>query len=160
MAAKGRRTRTRTPKKDWRPAFLKAFAETGLVVEAAKKAKVGRTTVYEERQRNETFALKWAEIEEWTTEEMEQEARRRAVLGVEEPVYYKGELNGHIRKFSDVLLIFLLKSRKPETYRENVKVEHGGTITHEVTEKVDGEIDQIMAELGLEREAQTADSAS
>ena len=112
------RTRTRTPKKDWRPGFLAAFAETGLVIEAAKEVGVGRSTVYDERQRNETFALAWAEIEEWTTEEMEQEARRRAVIGVEEPIYYKGELQGHVRKYSDPLLIFMLKARRPEVYRE------------------------------------------
>ena len=108
----------RALKKDWIPKFLKAFAETGLVIEAAKKAGVGRRTVYDERQRNETFALKWAEVEEWTTEEMEQEARRRAVIGVKEPIYYKGELQGHVRKYSDTLLIFMLKARKPEVYRE------------------------------------------
>lgn len=145
--ATAKRTRRRTPKRDWRPAFLKAFAETGLVIEAAKKAKVSRSNVYDERQRNETFALAWAEIEEWTTEEMEQEAQRRAVRGVEEPIFYKGEIQGSVRKFSDTLLIFLLKARKPEVYRENVKVEHGGKVKHEV-EAVDGAIDKLMEELG------------
>ena len=53
-------TRKATPKGNWRPKFLKSFAATGLVIEAAKKAGVNRATVYKERQRNETFALKWA----------------------------------------------------------------------------------------------------
>jgi hypothetical protein len=141
------RTKRRTQKKDWRPEFLKALAETGLVIEAAKKAKVGRSTVYDERQRNEEFALKWAEIEEWTTEEMEQEARRRAVLGVEEPIYYKGELQGSVRKFSDTLLIFLLKARRPDVYRENVKVEHGGKVKHE-HQVLDEAIEELVEGLG------------
>jgi hypothetical protein len=150
-AAKGpaKRAARRTPKRkkaDWRPKFLKAFAETGTVIEAAKKAGVGRRTVYDERQRNETFALKWAEIEEWTTEEMEQEARRRAVLGVEEPVFYKGELVSHVSKYSDTLLIFLLKARKPEVYRENVRVEHGGSVNVKV-EELDRGIEGLMEEL-------------
>ena len=140
--------RRRTQKKDWRPVFLRAFAKTGLVTEAAKIAKIGRTAIYDERQRNEDFALKWAEIEEWTTEEMEQEARRRAVLGVEEPVYYKGELQGSIRRYSDTLLIFMLKSRRPDIYRENVRVEHGGKIKHEVEKRIDQEIEQLLAGLG------------
>ena len=51
--------------------------------------------------------------------------RRRAVEGVEEPVgWYKGEAGGVVRKYSDTLLIFLLKGRKPEMYRE--RYEHSG----------------------------------
>ncbi|MGH7458564.1 MAG: terminase [Longimicrobiaceae bacterium] len=130
-----RRTHEATAEKDWRSAFLDAFAEMGLVLTAAKKAGVARSTVYRERQRNEDFALRWAEVEEWTTEEMEQEARRRAVLGVAEPVYQRGELVGHVRKFSDTLLIFLLKARRPEMYRENrleLTGADGGPIAHAV----------------------------
>ena len=114
------RTDEATAEKDWRPAFLEAFAKYGLVIAAAKEAGVARSTVYHERQRNEEFALAWADVEEWSTEEMEQEARRRAVMGVQEPVYYRGELVGHVRKFSDTLLIFLLKARRPEIYRETI----------------------------------------
>lgn len=114
------RTNEATAEKDWRPAFLEAFAKFGLVIAAAKEAGVARSTVYQERQRNEEFALAWADVEEWSTEEMEQEARRRAVMGVQEPVYHRGELVGHVRKFSDTLLIFLLKARKPEMYRETI----------------------------------------
>ncbi len=143
----------RAPKKDWQGKFLKAFAECGTVFDAAKKAGVGRRTVYDERQRNEDFALRWAEVEEWTTEEMEQEARRRA-LGWPETIYNaRGEAAGTIQKFSDVLLIFMLKGRKPETYRDNVKVEHGGKIKHESKEALDEAIDGLLEELGAERKA-------
>jgi hypothetical protein len=44
-----------------------------------------------------------------------------------------------------VLLIFLLKSRRPATYRDNVKVEHGGQI--EVKGDVEKEIDALLAKL-------------
>lgn len=88
-----------TPKKKER--FLAAFGETHLVSEAAKRAGVDRTTAYRWRQQDETFALAWADVEERSTEELEQVAVKRATTG------------------SDVLLIFLLKARKPEVYREN-----------------------------------------
>lgn len=145
--------RTRKKPADWRPKFLKAFAETGLVTEAAAKAKVGRRTVYDERERNPDFAAKWAELEEWSTEEMEQEARRRAVLGVEKPIHYKGELVTHVREYSDTLLMFLLKARKPEMYRETLNLKHGGKVRHEVVEVPDdaerlGSVGRTLLEIG------------
>ena len=41
------------------------------------------------------------------------------MFGVKQPVFYKGEVCGSVRKYSDVLLIFLLKGLRPEVYREN-----------------------------------------
>lgn len=81
---------------------------------ACEAAKVGRRTVYKERQRNEDFALAWADIEERVVEGLEREAIRRAT------------------ESSDTLLIFLLKANRPEKYRENVKVEHSGKVQHGV----------------------------
>ena len=43
--------------------------------------------------------------------------------GWEEPVgWYKGEAGGTVRRFSDTLLIFLLKGAAPEKYRERLEV--------------------------------------
>lgn len=55
-------------RRDWRPAFLDALEEIGTVTGACEAAKVGRRTVYKERQRNEDFALAWADIEERVVE--------------------------------------------------------------------------------------------
>ena len=49
---------------------------------------------------------------------LEQEARRRAIEGVTEPVWYRGQIVGEVQKYSDTLLIFLLKGAKPEKYAE------------------------------------------
>ena len=57
---------------------------------------------------------------------LEAEARRRAAIGVDEPVFYKGKVVGHIRKYSDNLLMFLLKAHWPEKFRDNYGVEHSG----------------------------------
>lgn len=54
------------------------------------------------------------------TEFLEDEARRRATAGFEEPVYQGGAQVGTIRKYSDTLLIFLLKGRNPGKYKDRV----------------------------------------
>lgn len=141
-AAQTRRTR----KKDWRPAFLAAFEETAMVTEAAKIAGVGRATVYEERQRNEEFAVAWADVEERAVESMESEAYRRAVKGVDKPVFHAGEQVGTVKDYSDTLLIFMLKARRPETYREVHKVEHGGSMQHQHTQVLQKRVDNMAAE--------------
>lgn len=54
---------------------------------------------------------------------LEDEARRRAVDGVDEPVFQGGELVGHVRRYSDRLLEFLLRGRRPTVYREGASVD-------------------------------------
>jgi hypothetical protein len=48
------------------------------------------------------------------TDLLEDEALRRAEDGVAEPRFYEGRLCGHVQKYSDTLLIFLLKARRPQ----------------------------------------------
>jgi hypothetical protein len=125
--AKARKAKAKPKqRRQWKPAFLKAFAETGMVAAACKQANVSRSYVYEARQADEKFAQMWEDIENASTDEMEREAYRRGVKGVEEPVFQGKELVGHVRKFSDTLLIFMLKARKPETYRETTRHELTG----------------------------------
>ena len=56
---------------------------------------------------------------------LEDEAVRRAKEGVEEPVYQGGKLVGHVQKYSDTLLIFLLKGAKPQKYGDKVRHTNG-----------------------------------
>lgn len=113
-------------------AWLEAFEQEGTVVLACKASGVGRSTVYEWRQSDEAFALAWHDIEEATTEAMEREAYRRAVEGVAEPLVSAGKHVCDVKKFSDTLLIFMLKARRPERYRDNIKVEHAGSVNVEL----------------------------
>ncbi len=54
---------------------------------------------------------------------LESEAYKRAVHGWNEPVgWYMGQAGGMVRKYSDVLLIFLLKGIRPDKYRERVEL--------------------------------------
>ncbi len=66
---------------------------------------------------------------------LEDEARRRAYDGWLEPVFHKGVKVGTVRKFSDTLLIVLLKAHKPEKYRENIKMDVSGDLNVSALEK-------------------------
>ena len=68
------------------------------------------------------FAADWERVVELATEDLEKEVRRRAYQGVEEPVFYQGEICGHIQKYSDTLLMFAVKARKPE-YRDKITID-------------------------------------
>lgn len=111
--------------------FLEHFAVYGNITQGAQHAGIDRTTVYRWQEHDDDFAAAFREAEIQATETLEAEARRRAVEGVvsETPIYSrKGELLNTIieTKYSDTLLIFLLKARAPEKYRERFDVTTAG----------------------------------
>ena len=110
-----------------RAAFLVAYSEKGVIAYAAEAAKVNRRSHYRWLQ-DPVYAEAFAQAEEVAGETLIAEARRRAVQGVAEPVYYLGKVVGSIQKYSDNLLMFLIKGHYPETYRENHHHEHTGSI--------------------------------
>lgn len=119
----------RTPKK--REAFLSSLrAEAGNVSRACQCAGISRRAAYEWRDADAQFAEAWDDIIEETTEVLEREVYRRAHEGVDEPVFYQGEMVGAVRKYSDTLAMFILKGRRPEKYRENIKQEISGEVEH------------------------------
>ena len=60
-------------------------------------------------------------------------ARRRAIDGFEEPVFYQGAVVGAVRKYSDRMLELLLKGHAPEKYKD--RVQHSGDVKVNVTEQ-------------------------
>ncbi len=115
-----------TLKKDWQTIFLTKLAETGNVSTSCRAAKIERSTAYRLRWSDETFKTAWDEALDIATGLLEDEAWRRAEQGWLEPVFQKGDKVGEVRKFSDTLLIFLLKAHNPKKYRENIDVTSGG----------------------------------
>lgn len=105
--------------------FLEILKQTGNVSEAARSVGIGRRLWYLCKNSDEKFAEEWESAVEIGTDALEAEARRRAYKGVLEPVFYKGEKCGHIRRYSDTLLIFLLKGARPEKYADFHRVEGG-----------------------------------
>lgn len=107
-----------TPQK--RAAFLEALRETGNVVQAAKRFDMSTQHFYAHRRTDPEFKAAWDQaLQDAIETVLEPEALRRAVTGVEEPVYQGGVQVGTVRKYSDTLLIFLMKGAKPEKYRDN-----------------------------------------
>ncbi len=98
--------------------FIEALALTANVTAACKLARVGRNVIYEWRKDDPSFKADWDEATELGTDALEDEAVRRAHQGTRKPVHYGGKKVGTVRKYSDTLLIFLLKGRRPEKFRE------------------------------------------
>lgn len=106
--------------------FLKSFSLYGNVTKAAKSAKVARYTPYQWAENDEEFAAAWEQAKAAAADHLEQEAYRRAVTGVLEPIYYQGEQVGTVRKYSDALLTLLLKANRPDKFKE--RTEHSGDL--------------------------------
>lgn len=102
----------------WEAAFLEAFAKTGIISKAAEIVGVSRMTVWRRRSSSEAFAKAFEDAQEQAADTLEAEAWRRAHDGVDEPQFYKGDVCGHVRKYSDNLMMFMLKGMRPEKYRE------------------------------------------
>ena len=72
--------------------FLNVLANTGNVTAAVAAAGTSRTRVYELRKTDTAFAAAWDEAEEIATDRLQDEARRRAIEGVAEPLVSAGKL--------------------------------------------------------------------
>lgn len=103
-------------------AMVAALGETGNVSKACAAADVGRSTHYEWLRDDPFYAKAASDAMENAADLLEEEARRRAHDGVDEPVWFQGMQCGTVRKYSDTLLIFLLKGAKPDKYRERTSV--------------------------------------
>lgn len=106
MTSAPKRAALSTPKKGgaWHGRFLEAFRQTGNVRLSAQGAGVDRTTVYRAAKADAEFAAAWREAEQDAIDTLEAVARQRAL------------------QTSDTLLIFLLKSLRPDRYRERIEM--------------------------------------
>ena len=117
--------------KDRREAFLTALTDTGIDSAAASIAGITRARAYQVRRQDPGFASAWEEAEEQAADALEAEAWRRAVDGVPEPLVSAGRVvrndDGQplaIRRYSDNLLLALLKARRPKRFKDRAVVEH------------------------------------
>jgi hypothetical protein len=108
--------------------FLNALADTGSVTAAIAVAGTSRSRVYELRKSDPAFATTWDEAEEIAADRLEDEARRRAVEGVPEPLVSGGKIvrddDGQpiaIRRYSDPLLLALLRAHRPSRRERSVR---------------------------------------
>ncbi len=104
---------------------------------AAKKAKMPRRCLYDWRADDAEFDAACIAAEDEGTEALEDEVLRRAMHGVDKPVFHKGEVVGSIKEYSDNLAMFTLKGRRPEKYRDRYESTINATV------KTDGATDML-----------------
>ena len=117
-----------TAKKTWQESpklvtVVRELMKHGNVSRALSAAKAGRGWVYRRRQEDTDYHDAFEEARTCGIEVLKDEAHRRAYDGVEEPVFYQGEEVARIRKYSDTLLMFLIKQADP-SYREHFQIDH------------------------------------
>jgi len=107
-------------------AFLLHYYNLGMISKAAQQAGIHRRTHYTWLEQDPEYAAIFTRMREEVTDLLEEEAWRRAREGVTEDVFYRGEKVGEITRYSDTLLIFLLKGANPRKYAEFSKHEITG----------------------------------
>ena len=100
-----------------KPSVIAAFKRTCNVSEACRIAEVERSTHYAWLKSDPAYKEEFESSRDEAAQILEDEAVRRAEQGVDEPVFYKGEVCGSVRKYSDTLLIFLLNGAMPDKYK-------------------------------------------
>ncbi len=112
--------------------FLEHYLKFCVVGKAAEAVGVARSTVYAWLEQSAEFKQLFESTKISIVEKLEQEAIRRAYIGIERGVYYQGERVALEREFSDTLLIFLLKGAAPAKYRERHELtgSDGGPVEH------------------------------
>jgi hypothetical protein len=106
--------------------FLAMISQGYSVSKGVTEAGVNRKTIYDWRNKDEDFADAWDEAIKSGNERLEDEAVRRAVEGVQRPVFGKLGKIGDITEYSDTLLKFMLVGRNRKKYGSKTTVELTG----------------------------------
>lgn len=179
---------TKKERPRWAKPYLEALALTGNHGAACFACDIERTTPYALLKTDEDFRAEREAALDAAADLLVLEARRRAKDGVDEPVIWQGQLSGTwldaagqvvapetpgatmvpltVKKYSDPLLMFLIKKERPE-YRDQAKVEltgagggpmemkHSGQLDVDVFARIDRDASQFVtaAERELREEA-------
>lgn len=110
---------------EFKEALINMLAELPNITVVCKLMGIHCSVFYRTRNKDKEFDQGVKDAMEQGYDLWEEEARRRAIDGVLEPVFYRGEEVGTIRKYSDQLLTTLLKGRKAKVYNPGVKITAG-----------------------------------
>jgi hypothetical protein len=116
--------------------FLREYAECGGITESARRAKISPRAHYVWLRDHADYREEFEQAGKLLDEKLEVELIDSVLNGVPDQVLYQGEVI-HVdgeplihRRRSDILLMFALKARMPEKYRDTWKgeIEHKGEI--------------------------------
>jgi len=102
--------------------FLASYRETWSITESAKRAGVTRSSHYKRLSRDPRYKDEFEDIEELIRDTIRAEIHRRALDGVDIPIFYQGNHVHTIKKYSDTLLLALAKAHCPE-FRDPIEVQ-------------------------------------
>lgn len=98
--------------------FFKNVEKTGALHKSLEAVRLGKKWWRRQQKAHDTLDEFYQVARSRYVETLEAAADDRAIKGVDEPVYYEGEVVGHKKKYSDALLMFRLKGLNPERYAE------------------------------------------
>lgn len=102
--------------------FLHELANSGLPRVAASIVNVSIKDINKKLKSDPLFEEDYNNAIQFAYDKMEAEAYRRAVTGYDEELSYKGEKTGDVvTRYSDSLLIFLLKGRRSDVFKDKVE---------------------------------------
>lgn len=104
--------------------FLETLSITGRTDVAREAAGLKSLNPFLKLRRDDAdFADAWADAKEAGGYLLIEEARRRAVDGVDHPIYYKGVEVGSHKQYSDGLLTTLIKGTFPDEFADRRKID-------------------------------------
>jgi len=125
--------------------FLSHLETSGNVKSALEKSGLPLKVAYRLKKTDKDFDQVWNLAIDSSMGLLESEAYRRAFEGVKEPVFRKNGQVGVVTKYSDQLLMFLLKGHNPEKYREKFDIKKTVEVTIKAAELPDDMLAKIAA---------------
>lgn len=121
---------------------------------AYTKAGVRRQTYQNWRHDHVWFDKMVESVQEEMVDTLRAEAYRRAVVGVDEPIFYQGNDTGHrVKKYSDSLLQFTLMGYDAKFRAKDVNMNVSGSL--ETNVNIEGLRDRLAARLNSRAKAQS-----
>lgn len=120
--------------------FFEKLSMSRNVAHACRSIGIARSTAYDWREEDENFKRMWDEALKIADDTIEHTAWGRAIEGWEEPVFYRGEICGYVRKYSDPCLLALMRGNIPDKYKDRSEIQQTNTtraVVHVVHEAKD-----------------------
>jgi hypothetical protein len=127
-------------------AFLASYAQTANITKAAEAAKIDRGLHYRWLDTFPKYQKAFLEAERQAGDYLESVAVGRATEGVMEAVYYQGRPIGAVRRYSDGVMMTLLRGFKPKKYSNKTEISgpEGGAI--EIVQRLNAARDRMNRE--------------
>jgi hypothetical protein len=115
---------------DWAPAYFAALEASARKAASAKIAGITLRSVQRRRETDAAFAAEELSAMTVAGDMIEDEITRRAIEGIEEPVFGSGGKGvgtiqvGTIRRFSDTLLLRIAERTETGSWRQKQQMEH------------------------------------